>query len=70
MEHLAGIGKGLAGTVNHYNKAVGSLESNFLPQGRKIQQLSQAYIKRPLPDVAPIDVNLRPIVATPPQIEK
>jgi DNA recombination protein RmuC len=70
MEHLAGIGKGLAGTVNHYNKAVGSLESNFLPQGRKIQQLSQAYIKRQLPDIAPIDVNLRPIVATPPQIEK
>jgi DNA recombination protein RmuC len=70
MEHLVGIGKGLAGTVNHYNKAVGSLESNFLPQGRKIQHLSQAYIKKQLPDIAPIDVNLRPIVATPPQIEK
>jgi DNA recombination protein RmuC len=70
MEHLVGIGKGLAGTVNHYNKAVGSLESNFLPQGRKIQHLSQAYIKKQLADIVPIDVNLRPIVATPPQIEK
>jgi DNA recombination protein RmuC len=70
MEHLVGIGKGLAGSVNHYNKAVGSLEANFLPQGRKIQHLSQAYIKKQLPDVLPIDVNLRPIVATPPQIEK
>jgi DNA recombination protein RmuC len=70
MEHLIGIGKGLAGTVNHYNKAVGSLEANFLPQGRKIQHLSQAYIKKQLPEVVPIDVNLRPIVATPPQIEK
>jgi DNA recombination protein RmuC len=70
MEHLVGIGKGLAGTVNHYNKAVGSLESNFLPQGRKIQHLSQAYIKKQLADIVPIDVNLRPIVATPPPIEK
>jgi DNA recombination protein RmuC len=70
MEHLVGIGKGLAGTVNHYNKAVGSLESNFLPQGRKIQHLSQAYIKKQLADIVPIDVSLRPIVATPPQIEK
>lgn len=70
MEHLVGIGKGLAGTVSHYNKAVGSLEANFLPQGRKIQHLSQAYIKKQLPDVVPIDVNLRPIVAIPPRIEK
>ncbi len=70
IEHLIGIGKGLTGTVNHYNKAVGSLEANFLPQGRKIQQLSQAYTKKQLPDVVPIDVNLRPVVATPAQIEK
>jgi DNA recombination protein RmuC len=70
MEHLVNIGKGLTGTVNHYNKAVGSLESTFLPQGRKIQQLSQAYIKRQLTDVVPIEVSLRPVMAIPPQVDK
>ncbi|HEY4064472.1 MAG TPA: DNA recombination protein RmuC [Puia sp.] len=70
MEHLVNIGKGLTGTVNHYNKAVGSLESTFLPQGRKIQQLSQAYIKRQLTDVVPIEVSLRPVLAIPPQVDK
>jgi len=67
MDHLVGIGKGLAGTINHYNKAVGSLESNFLPQGRKIQQLSQAYVKRELVEVVPVEISVRPIVAIPPK---
>jgi len=70
MEHLAGIGKGLAGTINHYNKAVGSLESNFLPQGRKIQQLSQAYVKRELTEAPPLELNVRPIAALPPEVAK
>jgi DNA recombination protein RmuC len=70
MEHLVSIGKGLAGTVNYYNKAVGSLESSFLPQGRRIQQLSQAYIKRQLTEVVPVEVSIRPIVAMPPPAEE
>lgn len=66
MDHMAGIGKSLTSTVNNYNKAVGSLEANFLPQGRKINQLAQGFTKKVLPDLTPIEVNTREIVALPP----
>ncbi|HEY4156429.1 MAG TPA: DNA recombination protein RmuC [Puia sp.] len=59
MEHIAHIGKGLQGTLTHYNKAVGSLESQFLPQARRIQQLSQAYVKKNLPGMEPVETMVR-----------
>jgi DNA recombination protein RmuC len=66
MEHLVNIGKGLNGTINHFNKAVGSLEASFLPQGRKIQQMSQAYIKKQLTAATPVELAVRPITSLPP----
>jgi DNA recombination protein RmuC len=63
LEHIANIGKGLSSTVSHYNKTIGSLESNFLPQARKINALSQAYVKRQeLPEVLPLETGVRPLV--------
>jgi DNA recombination protein RmuC len=38
-EHLARMGKGLNTAVEAYNKAVGSLERNVLPQARRFQEL-------------------------------
>jgi len=38
-EHLAHMGKGLSSAVDAYNKAVGSLERNVLPQARRFQEL-------------------------------
>jgi DNA recombination protein RmuC len=67
MEHMVNIGKGLNGTINHFNKAVGSLEGSFLPQGRRIQQMSQAYIKKQLTTAQPIELAVRPITSLPPQ---
>jgi len=67
MEHMVNIGKGLNGTINHFNKAVGSLEGSFLPQGRRIQQMSQAYIKKQLTGASPIELAVRPITSLPPQ---
>jgi DNA recombination protein RmuC len=65
LEHIANIGKGLSSTVSHYNKTIGSLESNFLPQARKINALSQAYVKRQeLPEVLPLETGVRPIAVT------
>ncbi len=66
MEHMVNVGKSLNGTINNFNKAVGSLEGSFLPQGRKIQQLSQAYIKKQLSTAAPVELAVRPITALPP----
>ncbi|HSC36519.1 MAG TPA: DNA recombination protein RmuC, partial [Chitinophagaceae bacterium] len=68
MEHVANIGKGLTGTINHYNRAVGSLEAGFLPQGRKINQLAQGFTKKSLPEITPIEVSAREIVATAPSV--
>jgi DNA anti-recombination protein RmuC len=66
MEHLANVGKGLTNTLNHYNKTVGSLEAGFLPQGRKINQMAQGFIKKGLPEILPVELGARDIVAIPP----
>ena len=67
LEHIANVGRGLAGTVSHYNKTIGSLESNFLPQARKINTLSQAYVKKQaLPETPPVELAVRSVVVIPP----
>ena len=38
-EHLGKVGKSLGGAVDHYNKAVGSLERQVLPGARKFNEL-------------------------------
>ncbi len=60
-EHFSNVGKSITSTVNHYNNAVGSLERNFMPQARKIGTNSEAYIKKVLPDLPPVEVSVRPI---------
>lgn len=65
IEHLVNIGTGLKSTVNNYNKSIGSLESSFIPQAKKINSLSQAYAKKQIPDIGPIEVSVRPVVVTP-----
>lgn len=60
-EHFSNVGKSITSTVNHYNNAIGSLERNFMPQARKIGTNSEAYIKKVLPDLPPIEVSVRPI---------
>ena len=66
MGHMVNIGNGLHSTVTNYNKAVGSLEGNFLPQGRKIQSLSKAYIKNQIKEINPVEVTVRELIALPP----
>jgi len=67
MEHMGSVGNSLKSTVNHYNKAIGSLEANFLPQGRRIAQLSKAYTKKALPELSSLEVTTREIVAQAPE---
>jgi DNA recombination protein RmuC len=66
MGHMVNIGNGLHSTITNFNKAVGSLEGNFLPQGRKIQSLSKAYIKNQVKEVNPVEVTVRELIALPP----
>ena len=69
IDHLVNIGKGLNGTISHYNKTIGSLESSFLPQARKINTLSQAYTKKQIPEVLPIETSVRLTTVVPKLIE-
>jgi len=66
MGHMVNIGNSLHSTVTNYNKAVGSLEGNFLPQGRKIQSLSKAYIKNQGKEINPVEVTVRELISFPP----
>ncbi|MEP7317825.1 MAG: DNA recombination protein RmuC, partial [Panacibacter sp.] len=69
IEHIVNIGRGLNGTIAHYNKAIGSLESSFLPQARKINTLSKAYTKKEIPEALPIEISVRSVTVAPQLIE-
>ncbi|HUY64475.1 MAG TPA: DNA recombination protein RmuC [Acidimicrobiales bacterium] len=59
-EHLARTGRGLAGAVDAYNKAVGSLERSVLPQARRFQELGVVGAgDKELAEVGEVDVVAR-----------
>jgi len=61
--HLARAGSGLKSAVDNYNKAVGSLESSVLPQGRRVERLSGIESADALPDPARIESQVREVAA-------
>lgn len=61
-EHLIKVRKGLEGTVEAFNVAVGSYETRLLPQGRKLKD-EAALAGEDLPEIAAIDATARPITA-------
>lgn len=59
-EHLARTGRGLAGAVDAYNKAVGSLERSVLPQARRFQELGVVGgADKELPELDEVDAVAR-----------
>ena len=67
IKHFAGMGGSLKTSVTHYNNAVASLESRFIPQAKKLYTLGSAYTKNVLPDVEPVELNVRELVVDVPQ---
>jgi DNA recombination protein RmuC len=59
--HLASLRKALMSTNDHFNKLIGSLESNVLPQARRFEQLGAATDKTieatPQIEVIPRQIN-------------
>jgi DNA recombination protein RmuC len=53
-DHLAKLGKSLGGSVEAFNKAVGSLEAQVLPWARRFEGMG-LRINRDLPPLEPID---------------
>lgn len=58
--HLGNVGQALGRAVDHYNKAVGSLERNVLPGARKFTELG-VHPKKELGNLDPLEVQPRKI---------
>jgi DNA recombination protein RmuC len=63
VKYFTSIGSSLNSAVTHYNNAVASLESRFIPQAKKLYNLGPA-LKNTLPDMKPVETAIRQI---PPQ---
>jgi len=58
-EHMAKTGRSLSGAVDAYNKAVGSLERNVMPQARRFQELGVGGSDKDVPMLDPVDAVAR-----------
>ena len=63
-DHLARMRKNLSETVGNYNDFVGSLERNVLPKARRFANMGVEQGKKPVPQLAAIDVPVRTEQAT------
>jgi DNA recombination protein RmuC len=59
LRHFSNISGSLKMAVSHYNNAVASLESRFVPQARKLHALGSAYTKHVIPDIEQVEVAVR-----------
>jgi DNA recombination protein RmuC len=62
-EHMAKTGRSLSGAVDAYNKAVGSLERNVLPQARRFQDLGVGGSDKDVPMLDQVDAVARSLQA-------
>jgi DNA recombination protein RmuC len=53
-DHLVNLGRSLGTSVEHYNKAIGSLERQLLPGARKFAELG-IHPAKPLEEPEPLD---------------
>ncbi len=58
-EHMAKTGRSLSGAVDAYNKAVGSLERNVMPQARRFQELGVGGSDKDVPMLDQVDAVAR-----------
>jgi len=58
LEHLGRLGKSLDSTVSHYNKFVGSIESQVITQAKRFEELSVRSSKQ-IPEAKQIETSPR-----------
>jgi DNA recombination protein RmuC len=63
-EHMARTGRSLNGAVDAYNKAVGSLERNVMPQARRFQELGVGGSDKEVPILDQVDAVARSVQAS------
>ena len=59
-EHLARVGKSLGSSVDHYNRAVGSLERQVLPSARRMDELG-IRTRKELEELETLDKAVRQV---------
>jgi DNA recombination protein RmuC len=59
LKHFSNIGSGLKTAVSHFNSAVSSMESRFIPQARKLYTLGSTYTKNSVPDIEQVEIAVR-----------
>jgi DNA recombination protein RmuC len=59
LRHFSNMGGSLKTAVAHYNSAVSSLESRFIPQAKKLYTLGSSYTKNQLPDLEQVELAVR-----------
>lgn len=67
-EHIDKIGKSLGTTVNHFNSAVGTLDSRVMVSARKFEELGAAPEQTRLTDAQPCEKIVRDVKTTAPAI--
>jgi DNA recombination protein RmuC len=65
LGHIQSLGGNIKSTVSKYNEIIGSLEGKFLPQARKINTLSEAYVKKQIPSLSIVETSVKPTTSLP-----
>lgn len=58
-EHLTRVGRSLGGSVDAYNRAVGSLERSVLPGARRFTEMGISSGKKAIEDLEPLEQGVR-----------
>jgi DNA recombination protein RmuC len=59
--HVSAMGRSVENSVKHFNALVGSLEGSVLPQARKFNELQVEGTSEPIPEVGPIETDVREV---------
>ena len=59
--HVTAMGRSVENSVKHFNALVGSLEGSVLPQARKFNELQVEGTAEPLPELCPIETDVREV---------
>lgn len=61
IQHFASVGHNLNQASQSYNKAIGSLESRFIPQVKKLKEIGGTLMEKEIVETKPIDTMIRAI---------
>ncbi|QTV05188.1 DNA recombination protein RmuC [Faecalibacter bovis] len=64
IQHFSSVGHNLNQATQSYNKAIGSLESRFIPQVKKLKEIGGTLMEKEINETKPIDTMIRAINQT------